>query len=569
MKDNWIAAIVLALAAYLVFGGLGARSIENKDITRTAEIARETLEQGRWLAPTREGELETEKPPLYIWLVAGLGKATGRIGALESRLPAAIASYLSALLVFFWLRPRSGVVAAAVAAGFLADGQVFLELARISRVDAVFAFLLAVSVVLSHEARGGLRKTLLLSILSGVALAGAMLTKSPLLGLVLHLASVGGFYIVDLAVERPWEKLREPAALHILRRFLAPPASLPPILGCALFCIWFLPFKAAITPAEWLLVKNQFIFENTERAISGSDKPQPPWFYVPGVLFRAAPGSLFALLWIKNRSGGSGRSPDIEDDRALHRFAQSWWFFPFLVLSIAHGKQGRYILPCLPGLAVAGALNWSRLAASEAAWAVSGARGLGLVLGVAGAVATLALPVASAIFLPEVLGDACWLAALCGVVGVLGWRTDGVRAVVAPLLLAVFVVEAGYNVVLLPAPTIEGPRVFVKKLAERLPPDLRVEDIVIFEGRKGETRQRKIRILLSFYRDARSFPVIATTPEKFLDELAASESRRGLVDAANWDGLAPVASALVSEPIAIEGENGDVFRLVRRASPPR
>ena len=560
MKDTWIAAIVLALAAYLVFGGLGARSIENKDITRTAEIARETLEQGRWLAPMREGELETEKPPLYTWLVAGLGKATGRIGALESRLPAAIASYLSALFVFFWLKPRSGVLAAAVAAGFLADGQVFLELARISRVDAVFAFLLAVSVVLAYEAKGSLGRTLLLSTVSGTALAGAMLTKSPLLGLVLHLASVGGFYIVDLAVERPWEKLREPAALHILRRFLAPPASLPPILGCALFCIWFLPFKAAITPAEWLLVKNQFIFENIKRGQDGADKPQPFWFYVPGVLFRAAPGSLFALLWIKNRD---------PEERALHRFAQSWWFFPFLVLSIASGKQGRYILPCLPGLAVAGALNWSRLAASEAAWAVSGARGLGLVLGVAGAVATVALPVASAIFLPEVLGDACWLAALCGVVAVLGWRTDGVRAVVAPLLLAVFVVEAGYNVVLLPAPTIEGPRVFVKKLAERLPPDLRVEDIVIFEGRKGETRQRKIRILLSFYRDARSFPVIATTPEKFLDELAASESRRGLVDAANWDGLAPVASALVSEPIAVEGENGDVFRLVRRASPPK
>jgi 4-amino-4-deoxy-L-arabinose transferase-like glycosyltransferase len=570
MKDSWIAALVLALAAFLVFGGLGARSIENKDITRTAEIARETLEQGRWLAPTREGELETEKPPLYIWLVAGLGKATGRIGALESRLPAAIASYLSALFVFFWLRLRVGVLAAAVAAGFLADMQVFLELARISRVDAAFAFFLTVSVVLAYEAKGSLGKTLLLSIISGVALAAAMLTKSPLLGLVLHLASLGGFYIVDLAVERPWEKLREPAGLHVLRRFLAPPASLPPILATALFCLWFLPFKAAITPAEWLLVKNQFIYENTERALSGSDKPQPPWFYVPGVLFRAAPGSLFALIWIKNRpSGESGRSPDIEITRSIHRFAQSWWVFPFLVLSIAHGKQGRYILPCLPGLAVAGALNWSRLAASEAPWAASGARGLGLVLGVIGGLATVALPVISALYLPEILGDAFWLAAVCGIVAFLGWRTDGARAVLAPLLLAVFIVHAAYNVVLLPSPTFEKPHVFVKKLVEKLPPDLRVEDIVMFEGTQGETHQRKIRILLSFYRDAKSFPLIATTPEKFLDALAASESRRGLVDAANWDGLAPVASALVSEPIAVEGEKAEVFRLVRRASPPK
>ena len=469
-QERSIAALVLVLAAYLCFGALGARSLENRDITRTAEIARETLEQGRWLAPTREGELEVEKPPLYIWLTAGLGAVTGKVGALESRLPAAAASYLSVLLVFFWLLPKRGTTVAAVAAAFLACGQVFLELARISRVDSVFAFLLAVSVVLAYEAeKRPLGKNLLLSVGSGVALAGAMLAKSPLLALVLHLASVGGFYIADLAVERPWQRLREPAPLTILRRFLSPAASLPPILACGLFAIWFVPFKRSLTPAEWDAVWYQFRYENTERFSNGSDKPQPFWFYVPGVLFRAAPGSifaLFALLGIKHD----------EKTRPLARFAQSWWVFPFLVLSIASGKQGRYVLPCLPGLAVAGALGWERFAASEEPWLVGSERLLAWLLVAAGALAALALPLASAFALPEVLGDACWLAALCAVVSVLAFHAARGRGVLAPLLLAVFVGEAAWNVVLLPAPSIERPRAVVKKLASELPADLALDE---------------------------------------------------------------------------------------------
>jgi 4-amino-4-deoxy-L-arabinose transferase-like glycosyltransferase len=560
--ERSIAALVLVLAGYLVFAGLGARSLENRDITRTAEIARETLEQGRWLAPTREGELEIEKPPLYIWLTAGLGKVTGKVGALESRLPAAAASYLSVLLVFFWLLPKRGTTVAAVAAAFLAVGQVFLELARISRVDSVFAFLLAVSVLASYEAeKKPLGRNLYLSAVSGVALAGAMLAKSPLLALVLHLASVGGFYIADLAVERPWQRLREPAPLTILRRFLAPAASLPPILACGLFAVWFVPFRASLTPAEWTAVWNQFLYENTDRAVSGSDKPQPFWFYVPGVLFRAAPGSIFALLFWR------------QDDktRPLARFAQSWWFFPFLVLSIASGKQGRYILPCLPGLAVAGALGWERFAASEDPRVRGTERLLAVILAGAGGLAALALPIASAVALPEVLGDACWLALVCAVVSFLALVAAKQRGLLAPLLLAVFVGEAAWNVVLLPSSSIERPRAVVKTLAAELPADLKLEDLVVFQipkqGNEGETRQRRLRILLSLYRDDRALPLVATTPEQLLEELGRSPRRRALVDAANWPGLAAISSELAVEhewPLSADRPD-ERFRLVRRA----
>jgi len=563
--ERWVAALVLALAAWLCFGALGARSLENKDITRTAEIARETVQTGRWLAPTREGELETEKPPLYIWLVAGLGMATGRIGALESRLPAAAASYLSVLLIFFWVRSRLGTRPATVAAAFLALGQIFLELARLSRVDSTFALLLAVAAILSYEAQGrAVGKQLLLSALSGAALAGAMLAKSPLLAVVLHLAATGGFYIVDLGLSRPWERLEEPAPLNILRRYLAPPASLPPILAGCLFALWFFPFKGALSPVEWEAVKHQFIFENIERGSSGADKPQPFWFYVPGVLFRSAPGSLFALLsyaLVKDEREG---------ERPVLRFAQAWWFFPFLVLSIASGKQARYLLPVLPGLAVAGALGFERFARSTEPWAARARLALAWTLGIAGALAALVLPIVASRLLPDVLGDACFYSVLCAVIALLGFTAVKDGSFLPALLLAFFVGESAFNVSVLPSPTIDRRRSIVKRLSEKLPQDLRLDDLVILQppASQGETRQRRLRILLSLYRDELAFARMTSDAKTFLDELSASPGRRGLVDGETWAETAPIASSLsVEHDWTLEAEKGsERFRLVRRSN---
>src|SRR5207249_5000975 len=100
-----------------------------------------------------------------------------------------------------------------------------------------------------------------LSVVSGLALAGAMLTKSPVLALALHLGAIGGFYAIDLALETPWRELRESPWRVCLRRYLAPPASIPPIVACLVFGLWLVPFKHSISQAEWDLVVHQFKYE--------------------------------------------------------------------------------------------------------------------------------------------------------------------------------------------------------------------------------------------------------------------------------------------------------------------
>ncbi|MEZ0229218.1 MAG: phospholipid carrier-dependent glycosyltransferase, partial [Planctomycetota bacterium] len=456
------------------------------------------------------------------------------------------------------------LLAGTLGAAFLGIGQVFLELARFSRVDSFFAFLLALSAILAHEAERprGLGRSLGLSALSGVALAGAMLTKSPLLAIVLHVASIGGYYIVDLVKERPWERLREPAPLTILRRFVAPPASVPPILACALFACWLVPFKASLTPAEWDAVWNQFCFENTERAVTGSDKPHPFWFYVPQLLLRAAPGSLFAFILVRHED------PEV---RSTHRFAQCWWVFPFIVLSIATGKNARYLLPCLPGIAVAAALNWCALTASSERVAVLIDRGVAWIALVFAVIGAATAPVAVALLAPEVLGDTCCLAILGAGTAAFSWRATRGRGGVWPLLLAFFTIEAMWNVVLLPSPPFEKPRTLVKHLAKALPDDVKLNELVYYvpptQIAKGESRQRRTRTLLSIYRDEPDLPLLALSQEELFRELSVSERRRGLLDGPAWDSLAPVASSLVVDRVlSVPLSRGEErYRLVRRA----
>ncbi|MBI3723261.1 phospholipid carrier-dependent glycosyltransferase, partial [bacterium] len=304
------AALVLLLSCVVLIGALGGRSLENKDITRTAEIG----------------------------------------------------SLASVFLVFAWTTHRRGIATGTAAAGFLATGQLFLEIGRQSRVDSLFAFFLAASVVLAHEAeRGKLARSLGLGVASGVALGLAALTKTPL-AIALHMSVVGAWAALDTALERPWRaRPGSPAAFEYAKRLalrlLGPGVWLPPIVAGLVYGAWFLPFWRSLTESEQAEWWHQFRYENTDRIKGESDKPKPFYFYVPRLLVQCAPGSLLALA-LPHAVFLRVRRDEAKDETRFSAFASVWWIVPFLTFSIARGKDVRYLLPCLPGLAVAAGEAW-------------------------------------------------------------------------------------------------------------------------------------------------------------------------------------------------------------------
>ncbi len=95
---------VLAAAAVVAGAALTvpSRDLWEPDETTYAEVAREMLATGQWLVPHLDGETYSHKPPLYIWLVAGLR------GLGLSWTAAGVMPSLAAFLAVIWLLPRLG-----------------------------------------------------------------------------------------------------------------------------------------------------------------------------------------------------------------------------------------------------------------------------------------------------------------------------------------------------------------------------------------------------------------------------------------------------------------------------
>ncbi|HZH84467.1 MAG TPA: glycosyltransferase family 39 protein, partial [Phototrophicaceae bacterium] len=108
---------------------------------RYAEIARVMFLKGQWLVPTVNGDLYTDKPIFYFWLVLLGAKLFGGVTEWTVRLPAAFGGVGFVVTTFLigrdFFSARSGFMAAVV----LATSMRVLWEARWAHVDTVFCAL--------------------------------------------------------------------------------------------------------------------------------------------------------------------------------------------------------------------------------------------------------------------------------------------------------------------------------------------------------------------------------------------------------------------------------------------
>src|SRR5207248_9492868 len=96
---------VCGSCSLLFFDRLGERDLWASHEARAAQDAQTILDTGDWVVPRLfDGQPELQKPPLYYWLVAGLGWLHGgRVDAIAERLPAALAGAATVLAVGLFL----------------------------------------------------------------------------------------------------------------------------------------------------------------------------------------------------------------------------------------------------------------------------------------------------------------------------------------------------------------------------------------------------------------------------------------------------------------------------------
>ena len=328
--------LALALAAALVlFVGLGATGLWEPDEPRHGAIAEEmrALRHGpaQLVLPRLNGEVYTQKPPLFYWLAALAGAPGGRVTEAAARLPSALAGGATVLAT-----ARLGSLAFGSTAG-LAAGAVLLTLpsfvddARCARPDALLALFVTLALICAWRLDAGLgsprraRLGLHLSVGLGLLAKGPVALLLPALGLVGYLA---------------WER-----RLRDVRRFVSLPAlavSLGPL------ALW-LGAAAALAPAGYL---GEAVGENVfARFFTGTAHEHSFLFYLRNLPSSYLPWTLaWPLAFLAGRRAlAPGGKPELaRATRFLVAFVAAGLGF----LSLSAGKRDVYLLPLYPALAL-------------------------------------------------------------------------------------------------------------------------------------------------------------------------------------------------------------------------
>jgi len=321
-NEKYYPLFLMLLGAVLYLTGLGTRDFWAPVEPRYAEIARVMFIKGEWIVPTVNGDLYTDKPILFFWLVLIVSKLAGSVNEWTVRLPAALGALGTVIATYKlgkdFFGPKIGFMAAVILATSV---RVILE-ARWAHVDMLFAFFFLVSMLFA--ARAILRKENCNElILAYIFMALATLTKG-LIGVVLPALILLTF----VAVRRDWRLLAE--------------ARLP--LGIPLFLLvaapWFFLVDQA-TGGKWL---GDFIYlHHIRRFTDPLGHREPFYYYFTTLPVDLLPWTVFALpaLFAYKPSKKLFAEP-------TSLFFTLWFFVIFIFFSLSDSKRDLYLLPLLP-----------------------------------------------------------------------------------------------------------------------------------------------------------------------------------------------------------------------------
>jgi len=325
-KRNQFPLYLFSLALVLFFPGLGARDLWAPVEPRYGEIARVMFAKGEWIVPIVNGDLYTDKPILYFWLVLLASKFAGAVNEWTVRLPAALGGVGLVLTTYYlgrdFFSARIGFFSAVILATCI---RVIWE-ARWAHVDALFCFFFTLSLYFGARAllrKGGANEILL----AYVFMALATLAKG-LIGVVLP----GILFVAFVAAQREW-RLIGAARIH---------------LGIAIFLIvaapWFYLVNQA-TDGKWLA---DFIYiHHLQRYTAGAGHRQPFYYYLTTLPVDFLPWTVVAIVALYAR-------PDLRNvwTDQVAKFFLLWFLVVLVFFSLSDTKRDLYLMPLLPPLAL-------------------------------------------------------------------------------------------------------------------------------------------------------------------------------------------------------------------------
>lgn len=339
----WLLATALVLLL-----GIGLRYPWPADEPRFAQVAREMVESGQWLFPTRGGEPYPDKPPVFMWLSATAFALLGNL-KLSFLLPSALASIGTLLLVLDIGRRLWSREVALAALLVLVFTPQFLLQGKAAQIDALVTFWITLGCygLLRHFFTGphwGWYFT------AWAAMALGIMTKG-----------VGFLPLLMLVPLALWVKNPAEEDAKVWRWRLA--AGLAVML--AVIALWLGPMLWQVHShgtAEMVAYRDNILLRQTGERFVNAWHHVKPWHYF---FTQAIPTVWFPLPVLLLVFFGPLRALLREDRRA--RVLLAWVGLVLLFFSISSGKREVYMFPALPMLALVVGALWARVRESTAA----------------------------------------------------------------------------------------------------------------------------------------------------------------------------------------------------------
>ncbi|MBD8655264.1 glycosyltransferase family 39 protein [Oxalobacteraceae sp. CFBP 13730] len=336
---------IVALTMLALFAGIGLRDPWPADEPRFAQVAREMVESGQWLFPTRGGEFYPDKPPMFMWLIALFYQLTGQL-KIAFLLPSALAGLGTLWLVWdlgrrVWGEPvgRSAVLA-------LAFTPQFLLQAKGAQIDAVVCFWITFGCY-------GLVRHFLLGpawgwyAVSWVAMALGIMTKG--------VGFLPALMLLPLAL---WRRGDDGSGQPVWgRRAWWGPALLLGTLALWLVPMWLVVER--VHSPDLLAYRDNILLRQTVQRYANAWHHIKPWHYY---LSTALPSMWFPLIVLFLLQLRTIRQ--LWRSNVALRILLSWVGLVVLFFSASPGKREVYILPALPMFALALACVWEQVPAT-------------------------------------------------------------------------------------------------------------------------------------------------------------------------------------------------------------
>ncbi len=339
--------ILVALYVFLYLFPLPFRPLASPDEVRYGEIAREMLASGDWVSPHFNGVRYFEKPALGHWLNA-MSLAVFGENAFAVRLPVALATGLTALIVFALARRFLGVSTAVFATLIFLTTFLVAGVGTFALLDAFLGLFLTAALAAYYVAlRSAPADRRIWLIACGVACGAAFLVKG-FLALAIPVIVAAPY----LVAHKRWREL-----------------VVSPWWPIAAAAVVALPWSVLVQLREPDFWQYFFWVEHVQRFTADDAQHAAPfWYYAAYLPLTGWPWILLLPAAVIGLRRGGGAYRDFVGYLVI------WVALPLLFFSASRGKLATYMLPCFAPLSILLAAGLERYLAAgyTRAWRVAG-----------------------------------------------------------------------------------------------------------------------------------------------------------------------------------------------------